>query len=42
MKLFGEYLKSRRGGIILYFVSAAVLIVFFALFRLPLRSPSRP
>ena len=42
MKLFGEYLKSRRGGIILYFVSAAVLIISFSLFHLPLTAVAYP
>ena len=42
MKLFGMYLKSRRGGIVLYLLSAAVLLGSFALFHLPLLAVTYP
>ena len=42
MKLFGDYLKSRR-GVLLFFALAAVLLgVSFALFHLPLRAVAYP
>lgn len=38
MKLFGDYLKSRRGVLLFFALAAALLGVSFALFHLPLRA----
>lgn len=42
MKLFGDYLKSRRGVLLFFVLAAALLGVSFALFHLPLRAVAYP
>ena len=42
MKLFGDYLKSRRGVLLFFALAAALLGVSFALFHLPLRAVAYP
>ena len=42
MKLFGEYLKSRRGALLFFALAAALLCASFALFRLPLAAVAYP
>ena len=42
MKLFGEYLKSRRGTLLFFALAAALLCASFALFRLPLAAVAYP
>lgn len=42
MKLLGDYIKSRRGGLLFFALAAALLVVSFALFHLPLRAVAYP
>ena len=42
MKLFGKYLRSRRGALLFFALAAAVLCASFVLFRLPLAAVAYP
>ena len=42
MKLFAEYIKSRRGALLFFALATAVLCASFALFRLPLAAVAYP
>ena len=42
MKLLGDYIKSRRGVLLFFALAAALLVVSFALFHLPLRAVAYP
>ena len=42
MKLLGDYLKSRRGALLFFALTAVLLGVSFALFHLPLRAVIYP
>ena len=42
MKLLGDYIKSRRGVLLFFALTAALLGVSFALFHLPLRAVAYP
>ena len=42
MKLLGDYIKSRRGVLLFFALTAVLLGVSFALFHLPLRAVAYP